>query len=163
MANTHHLEVCGWILWLHRNLIFFNLAVALDFFSFDSNWPHPAPWPTYLPFPYSVIKPSGQWGSGQHPGVLGTRSWSTDYREEFSIKLKIASWPQFVLALDPGKRNDLTEQILAKSDRTTPWLTSGPDRMINYPYPSTNRAGETTTLTTLTTPVVTMINDFPPI
>lgn len=41
-------------------------------------------------------------------------------------------------------------------------LTSGPDALISYPYPSTQQSVETITLTMIRTTLVTMINNFPP-
>ena len=44
-----------------------------------------------------------------------------------------------------------------KPDRTTPWLTSEADAIVNYPSPSTRQSMEMMPLT----PSVTMINGFP--
>ena len=59
-----------------QNLYFFNMTFSL-FCPCDSNWPHWASWLMHIPLPCtstpSIIKPSGQWGSGQHQIILETK------------------------------------------------------------------------------------------
>ena len=116
------------------------------FLCFDSNCSHPAPWPNSFPLSnQETLKTLRFWSasSSLRNKVLGLLTTVT----EFSIKLKITFWPQF-LTPDPGKQNEPGEEM--------PRLTSGPDVMIITLYPSTNQSGENMNLT----PLVSMINDF---
>lgn len=73
------------------------------------------------------------------------------HRERVLVKLEMTSRPRvFQLQTDP---------ILVKPGEAIPWLMSGPDAMINYPYPSADQSLEIMTLI----PSVTMFSHFPPI
>ena len=103
-------------------------------------WPHPAPWPTSLLLPCTIIplstKPPGQWGSDQHQTTLGTKPPSvlTSETKFWSSQRKHLGL-SCVSAPVPEKQQNQIRRCHSWHQNQMPWPMT--------PYPSPNQSVET--------------------